>query len=82
MPRHNAGARSHSKPKSEPNADGCTYAQWMSQVNEQVLRVAGLSVYDLGDFTSYDFWASDMSPVEAAQHVLEENDFPFDDGAF
>lgn len=66
--------------KTQPHPEtGYTYAQWMRAVNNHVMNLAGVSISDLGDFSSYDMWADGMPAEEAAREVLEENDFPFED---
>ncbi len=47
-----------------------TYDQWMRQVDLEVQKIAGVSVHDLSDFTSYDLYNAGDSPQEAARQAL------------
>ena len=64
---------------TEKNDQGLTYDQWMAQVDAAVKNIAGVSVYDLPDFNSYDEWSESVLPVESATMLLEEEGFPFED---
>jgi hypothetical protein len=52
-----------------------SFTQWMSQVDRKVMGVAGLSVHDLTDQPFREWWEEGMSPKEAAELTLEDNDF-------
>lgn len=54
-----------------------SFEKWMSRTDAALLAVSGLSSTCLPDAAYWDMWDEGCSPVEAAQSVLEENDFPF-----
>ncbi len=51
-----------------------TYEQWMKAVDQEVYKIAGVSVHDLGDFLSRDAYNEDASPEEGAQEALANDD--------
>ena len=53
-----------------------TFEQWKRQVDSAIGEVCGLSSDDLADCTYRDWYDSGVSPSDAAQLALEENDFP------
>ena len=56
-----------------------TFEQWKRQVDNAIGQACGLSSDDLADCTYRDWYDSDVTPNDAAQMALEENDFPFDE---
>lgn len=52
-----------------------SFNQWMSKVNRHVTNTAGLGVADLSDQPFYDWWEEGVTPSEAAEMTLEDNDF-------
>lgn len=54
-----------------------TFAKWMKEVDAEVSRISGLGVNDLSDFCFADAFNDERDPVEVAEELLEENDFPF-----
>jgi hypothetical protein len=49
---------------------------WLAKVNSAIESRCGLSSDDLSDCCYYDWYADGVSPSDAAQMALEENDFP------
>ena len=49
------------------------YLEWMKDVDDEVQSIAGVSVYDLADFPSRDWYDSGVAPEEAAEDVLADN---------
>jgi hypothetical protein len=56
-----------------------TYEQWMDRVDAVVQDVAGVSVHDLPDFPSRDWYDAGRNPREVALTVLEDNSFDFEE---
>lgn len=54
-----------------------SYEGWMQQVDREVYRLAAVSVHDLPDFPSWDWWADEVCPRDAAHDILAEEGFPF-----
>ena len=54
------------------------FEQFMHQVDCALRDECGLSHEDLADFRYADAFADECDPVDVAQEVLEENDFPFE----
>ena len=48
------------------------YLRWMEDVDDEVQSIAGVSVHDLPDFPSRDWFESGVAPAEAAEDVLAE----------
>lgn len=53
-------------------ATALTYEEWMEEVNKEVEAIAGVSVHDLPDFPSRDWYEAEVDPVEAAEDVLAD----------
>lgn len=53
----------------------------MLQVNREVSRIAGLSVYDLADQPFREWYDDGIDPDEAAEMTLEDEGFPFEEEA-
>lgn len=56
-----------------------SFREWMKQVNQEVIRIAGVSVQDLADQPFRDWYESEITPHEAAIELLVEEGFPFDE---
>ena len=56
-----------------------SFEQWKSAVDRAIGAICGLSSDDLADCTYRDWYDSDVTPSDAAQLALEENDFPFEE---
>ena len=56
-----------------------TFEQWKRAVDRVIGAKCGLSTDDLADCCYRDWYEDGTSPEDAAQLVLEENDFPFDE---
>ena len=54
------------------------FQQWMKQVDGELIAICGLSHDDLADCTYYDYFLAGIDPREAAELVLEYNDFPME----
>ena len=54
----------------------------MSQVDNAISAICGLSHADLADKLYRDNFGSGMSPSEQARETLDNEDFPFDDDMF
>ena len=52
---------------------------WMKKVDSALARKCGLTSEDLADCCYYDWYEDGVTPAEAADMVLEENDFPFEE---
>ena len=50
-----------------------TYTEWITAVDTEVIRIAGLSVHDLADYNLRDAYEDDVDPTEIAADILEEN---------
>lgn len=63
-----------------------TYEQWMKKVDSLIGAKTGLSVDDLADYPTRDWFESGMTPQEACQDILEGEGYldedDFDDGDF
>lgn len=57
---------------------GRTFETWLSDVDTELLAIAGLTHRDLADQTWWDWWADELSPAEAAELTLEDEGFPFE----
>lgn len=53
---------------------GKTFQQWLEEIDDILAIRIGLSHNDLDDWTYYDAWSDGMSPNEAAQEVLENDE--------
>ena len=49
---------------------------WLKKVDSALARKCGLTSDDLADCCYRDWYDSGVSPSDAAQMALEENDFP------
>jgi len=58
-----------------------TYEQWMGHLDDLVVSMVGLSILDLADFPSRDWFEGGATPMEAARELLEEEglDLDFED---
>ena len=48
-----------------------TFEQWMERVDETVVALAGLSVYDLVDIDFWSLYEDEATPVRAAKKALK-----------
>lgn len=64
------------------NGNGLTFKQWMKLVNRAVYAKCLMTCDDLADCCYWDWWNDDMSPADAADMVLQENDFDLFDNDF
>lgn len=55
------------------------FAKWRNKVNEQCLKISGVSTEDLGDADFASMFTDGFTPRQAAIVVLQENDFPFEE---
>lgn len=51
------------------------FNKWMAEANGHVLRLTGVSIYELPDCTFRDWFDDGVSPKEAAEYALEEAGF-------
>lgn len=62
-------------------SDDTRFALWMADVNDEVEKLLGLSVYDLPDCCYRDWFEDGMSPSAAARKAIRyakaEADSPF-----
>lgn len=56
-----------------------TYDEWLKKVNRVVEGIAGVGIDDLADTNTRDMYEDGESVVNAANRILEENDFPSDE---
>lgn len=52
-----------------------TFEEFMFEVDEAILSIAGVSHHDLGDWLYYEAWESEQDPHNVALEVLEDNGF-------
>lgn len=55
------------------------FQDWKDKVDAALIATCGLPSDDLADCCYRDWFDSGTSPSDAAQMVLEENDFPEDE---
>lgn len=60
-------------------SDGLTYGEFMRRVDLVLLRKCGLSHLDLSDCCTRDMWDDDLLVEDAAECILDENDYPSDE---
>lgn len=58
------------------NEDQRKFLAWMASVDSYLLRKSGLTHLDLADINYRDLFDDGVSPREAADEALAENDFP------
>lgn len=58
--------------------DETGFENWLARVDAELLGICGLTHSDLADWTYADAFLDGVTPREAAESVLEENDFPMD----
>ena len=56
--------------------NGRTLKQWMAEVDANISKRFGISVHDLADTTFWDMWNDEMTPTEAADEALANDDLP------
>ena len=50
-----------------------SYKKWMERVDQWVMTLIGISVYDLEDFNSRDLYEDGVSPRSAAETAISED---------
>lgn len=55
-----------------------SFQHWMKEVNHELDSICGLVSGDLADINYRDLFDANVSPHEAANECLEENDFPME----
>ena len=53
-----------------------TFTEWLALVNDQLQAIAGLSRDDLPDQNWWGWWDKGLTPTEAANEALDNEDFP------
>lgn len=51
------------------------FDEWMEEVSDEVIRISGLSAYDLADMPYADWFNDGMTPDEAANLALDNEGF-------
>jgi len=51
----------------------CGFAQFMRQVDNEIMRRVGVGYSDLADYAHYDAYEDGVSPREVAVEVIREN---------
>lgn len=54
------------------NSDGMTFKEWKAQCNAAVVRLCGMSLYDLTDHPMWDYWNDGVTPADAAREWVAE----------
>ena len=54
--------------------DDPDFAAWMDEVDQEVYRIAEVSVFDLEDYTFHSAWEAGISPEDAAIDALDNDD--------
>jgi len=57
--------------------NGRTFKQWMGAVDAIISRRIGMTSSDLADTTYWDMWNDEMTPAEAADEALANDDLPW-----
>ena len=57
--------------------NGRTFTQWMGAVDAIISRRFGMTSSDLADTTYWDMWNDEMTPAEAADEALANDDLPW-----
>ena len=57
--------------------NGRTFKQWMGAVDAIISRRFGMTSSDLADTTYWDMWNDEMTPAEAADEALANDDLPW-----
>lgn len=52
-----------------------SFKQWLAAVNRILLAKVGMGIGDLADCCYRDWYDDEVSPADAADMVLEDNDF-------
>lgn len=66
-------ARCHEMKVRYANGDS-KFAIWLAAVDTKVQRVAGVGLFDLGDWLIRDAYDSGFTPTEAAREALAQDD--------
>jgi|2_EtaG_2_1085320.scaffolds.fasta_scaffold42555_2 hypothetical protein len=62
---------------SSATVNGRTFKQWMGAVDAIISRRIGMTSSDLADTTYWDMWNDEMTPAEAADEALANDDLPW-----
>ena len=54
-----------------------TLKQWMAEIDAIISKRFGISSSDLADTTYWDMWNDEMTPTEAADEALANDDLPW-----
>ena len=54
-----------------------TFKNWMVEVDRIIARRFGITSSDLADTTYWDMWNDEMTPAEAADEALANDDLPW-----
>ena len=54
-----------------------TFKNWMVEVDRIIARRFGITSSDLADTTYWDMWNDEMTPAEAADEALSNDDLPW-----
>ena len=57
--------------------NGRTLKQWMAEIDAIISKRFGISSSDLADTTYWDMWHDEMTPTEAADEALANDDLPW-----
>tara|TARA_R110000744_G_scaffold146693_2_gene259570 strand:+ start:630 stop:845 length:216 start_codon:yes stop_codon:yes gene_type:complete len=57
--------------------NGRTLKQWMAEIDAIISKRFGISSSDLADTTYWDMWNDEMTPTEAADEALANDDLPW-----
>ena len=57
--------------------NGRTLKQWMAEIDAIISKRFGISSSDLADTTYWDMWHDEMTPTEAAEEALANDDLPW-----
>ncbi len=57
--------------------NGRTLKEFMAEIDKIIGSRFGISVHDLADANFWDMWDDEMSPSEAADETLANDDLPW-----
>ena len=57
--------------------NGRPFKQWMADIDAIISKRFGISSSDLADTTYWDMWNDEMTPTEAADEALANDDLPW-----
>jgi hypothetical protein len=67
------------KKEEKTNCDGLTQEAWTKAVSDRIVALVGLTLNDLPDKPTYDYWASGVPVDDAAREWLEEEGYETED---